>query len=250
MAADSRQVVESPSGQWRVDSEHAQKIFQLNPYVGVAILGQGTFYTDRQTSPKSIRFILRSVARELPQPCTVEAAATLLHARVGSLQKIHTTILAAEQTGLSFYVGGYGGPEASCGELYRCDIPGEISLERTTEDAGLVWGGQREIVDRLIQGCDPRIFQFLSNEIARNDFAKQRARLQFLINFQTMPLHDAVDLTTLLVRNTIEMQRFSDGVVGMPGYSAACGGTIRAAIITPDEGFHWVKYHPSKFEVV
>lgn len=247
LAADSRQIVESASGQWQINSDRAQKIFPLNPYLGVAFLGQGTFYINQETSPKSIRSIIRLAAKDLPQDCSVETAAVILHDKTKCALQIHQSTLNAKRVGLAFYVGGYGSQNSERGELYRCEIPGDIHLERTTEDAGLVWNGQHEIVDRLILGYDPRLRQILSDEPANEVFSKLHPKLQLLINFHTMPLQDAVDLATLLVHTTIEMQRFSDGVVGMPGHVASCGGFIDVAVITSGEGFQWLKQKSLNF---
>lgn len=244
LAADSRQIVQSATGQWRIDSDHTCKIFRLNLHVGVAILGQGAFYSDRVTSPLSIRSIIHRAAKELPQDCSVKIAASVLHSKASHALQIHQSTLVIEKGGLAFYVGGYNSQDAESGELYRCEIPGDISLERTIEDAGLVWGGQREIVDRLILGYDPRLCQILPDKSCKEILNKLRLKAQLLINFQTMPLQDAVDLANLLVHGTVEMQRLSDGIVGMPGYFSGCGGPVDIAVITPYEGFQWLKQKP------
>jgi 20S proteasome alpha/beta subunit len=241
LAADSRQVVQSATGQWRIDSDYTCKIFRLNSHVGVAIVGQGTFYSDRETSPHSIRSIIHRAAKELPQDCSVNIAASALHSKASHALQIHQTTLTIEKGGLAFYVGGYNSQDAESGELYHCEIPGDISLERTTEDAGLVWGGQREIVDRLILGYDPRLCQLLPDNSGKEILNKLRPKIQLLINFQTMPLQDAVDLANMLVHSTVEMQRLSDGIVGMPGYFAGCGGSVDIAVITPNDGFQWLR---------
>lgn len=243
LAADSRQVVASASGQWHIDSDYAQKIFRLNPHLGVAILGQGTFYTDRELSPQSFCAIIRAAARDLPQGCTVKTAAAILQAHAGEALRTHQSISNTEHARLAFYVGGYSSPEAEWGELYRCDIPGNVQLERTTEDVGLVWSGQREIIDRLILGYDPRLYQLLPDNSALEEaFGQYRPKLQMHINFQTMPLQDAVDLTVLLVRSTIEFQKLSDGIVGVPGQFPTCGGAIDVAVIKPVDGFRWLRH--------
>ena len=248
LASDSRQIVHSVSKEGRVDSDNVQKIFQLNQYLGLVYWGQGNFYTDKEKSPRSFYSLIKSAAKNLPNNCSVEIAANLIHSDVKKVVQNHVSTIKNEQVGLGFYVGGYNFPDTEYGELYKCEIPGEVHLERTTSDAGMVWSGQSEIVDRLILGYDPRWRQFSRQNASKGDFFnKLQPKLQLLINFPTMHLQDAIDLAGFLVNTTIEMQRISDGIVGMPGYIAGCGGTIEIAVITSFEGFQWVKHKTLNF---
>jgi len=62
-----------------------------------------------------------------------------------------------------------------------------------------------------------------------------------ITNFQTMTLQDAVDYAIFLIKTTIDMQRFSDGIVMAPGAIAGCGGPIDVAVIQPNSGLQWVQ---------
>jgi hypothetical protein len=171
----------------------------------------------------------------------VKNAATLLHEQAMQSMQVHQSVLGNEQSGMAFYVAGYDGEDSILGELYRCEIPGEIHLERTNEDNGLVWNGEREIVDRIIYGYDPRLRQFMPDDTGSELIKKLHPKLQLLINFQTMTLQDAVHLAHLLVHTSIEILRLSDGIVGRPGHAASCGGSIDVAVIVPGEGFQWLR---------
>jgi 20S proteasome alpha/beta subunit len=247
LAADSRQMTESPPGHWRVDSDNADKIFQLGPHLAASIHGQGFLYPSGTESPRPIGAILRSATPNLSKRCTVKEAASLLHRKVTGDLKKHCNVTGLQQAGLAFHVAGYG-PGQDIGELYRCDVPGGITLERRTNDAGMVWSGSRLIADRLILGYDPRMLELLAlseSQAQLEDILRQQCRkLQLHISFQTMPLQDAVDLAVLLVRTTIELQRLTNGIVGAPGHAATCGGAIDVAVLTPAEGFQWLQCKP------
>jgi hypothetical protein len=174
----------------------------------------------------------------------VKEAASLVHRQVAEGLERHRQVTTASRAGVTFHVAGYS-PGQEIGALYRCEVPGKITLERETNDAGLVWNGQREIIDRLILGYDPRLFRFLKlPENKTASIRKQRQKLQLHISFQTMPLQDAVDLAVLLVHATIELQRLSDGIIGTPGQFPTCGGAVDVAVITLAEGFRWLQRKP------
>jgi len=59
-----------------------------------------------------------------------------------------------------------------------------------------------------------------------------------ITNFQTMTLQDAVDYAIFLIKTTIDMQRFSDGIVMASGAIAGCGGPIDVTIIQPNSAFN------------
>lgn len=244
LAADSRRISRSPSGQMRVDSDNTQKIFQLGSRLSVCVHGQGTFYTNGTESPQSIGNILSSIAGKLSNGCTYKTALVLHQKMTDVLSRDHQ-VRGVQGTGVGLYVAGYDRAN-DVGELYCCDVPGKVALLRRTSDAGMVWSGYRTIIDRLVMGYDARLFGpelLLSGDRAemRGSLEQQCRRLQLHISFQTMSLQDAIDLAVLLVRATTELQRLSDGIVGSPGQFPTCGGRIDVAVITPSEGFRWLQ---------
>lgn len=244
LVADSRQVAETGSCQMRIDSDNAQKIIQLGPRLVIMLNGQGTFYTSRSESPQAIGDILRVAAAHLPKNSTVRNAAVFLHQTAIDILKKHLSATEQEYVYVSFYVAGYS-PAKNIGELYRCDVPGEIILERRTNDAGAVWNGESGIINRILLGYEPRLFESLPiNEgIEPTEKFRQICRgMQLYINFQNLPLQDAVDLAVLLVRTTIRLLQLSDGLVGAPGHFPTCGGQINVAVITQADGFHWLQH--------
>lgn len=243
LAADSRQVVVSAAGQMRVDSDNAAKIFRLAPRLAASVCGQGTFYASGHESPRNVGWLLRAAAARLPPDCSVAEAAAALQQQAAEDVERHRDVTGAEQAGVGFYVAGYD-PGSEVGVLYRCAATGEVVLERETNDAGAVWNGEGAIVNRLILGYDPRLFECLA---LPGDEARLRAelnKLQLHLSFQTMPLQDAVDLAVLLVRTTIELQRLADGIVGAPGQFPTCGGMADVAVVTSEAGFQWLQRKP------
>jgi hypothetical protein len=137
-----------------------------------------------------------------------------------------------------FLVGGYDEKEAY-GRMFSLTIPSAPKpLEQSPNQFGATWGGQRELVDRLMQGFDPSLpAQVLSilqpgapvqpNPNLEAEFKK---RFQLPIPWQFLPLQDCVDLCIFLVRTTIELQKWLVAVRGV-------GGAIDVATITRTDGF-------------
>ncbi len=103
---------------------------------------------------------------------------------------------------------------------------------------GISWGGQREIVDRIIMGYDHRIFDLLA-QAQLDQPAIDRIRLlirqlNLSIPIQFMPLQDCVNLAILFIKTTIEAQNFTVGVRG-------CGGSIDVAIITRNKPLKFIQ---------
>jgi len=244
LAADSRQMTESPSGQLRLDSDNVEKIIQLGPHLAANVNGQRSFYTSSTESPRVIGEILSHASGKLPKDSTVREAAVYFHRVIATKFKKNLDLTLLKRAAVSFYIAGYN-PKSDNGELYRCDVPGNVTLERKTSDAGMVWNGTRDVINRMILGYDPRLLKFLSegkSNWPRDELENQLRRLQLHINFQTMPMQDAVDLAVLMIRTTVEIQRFADGLVGEPGQLAVCGGMIEIGVITKREGFHWLQH--------
>lgn len=112
-------------------------------------------------------------------------------------------------------------------------------MSNNVHQFGIVWGGQREVVDRLIRGYDSRLFQILSQIIQLD--AQQTQQLQqrpltlnLQIPIQFMPLQDCVNVALLFLTTTINTQSLT---VGMRG----CGGAIDLAIITRNKPLKFIQ---------
>jgi len=142
---------------------------------------------------------------------------------------------APEEQQMTFLIGGYD-VGAAYGRLYEIKIPNAHEpVEQLVNEFGLLFGGQREFVDRLLRGYDSRVPDLVSSEMRLNAADRQRmvTRLNEVatpIPYQFLPLQDCVDLSVFLLRTTINLQTWQIGIRGV-------GGAIDVGAITQAEGF-------------
>jgi hypothetical protein len=142
---------------------------------------------------------------------------------------------------MTFVVGGFDTGEPY-GKVYLFEIPRlpEPKIQHDKDEFGITWGGQRQIVDRLIQGFDERLMKIVIDKLKINTeqanllYNDLRQGLQLLIPIQAMALQDCIDLATFFIMTTCQGQRLTIGVRGV-------GGPIDVAVITRREGFKFVK---------
>jgi hypothetical protein len=141
---------------------------------------------------------------------------------------------------MTFVVGGFD-KEAANGVVYLFDIHRNPvpKLRSNVDEFGITWGGQREFVDRLLNGYDVGILKVLQNEYNFDEekltkFQKDLVKFKFQVPVQFLPLQDCVDLAVFFIQTTIYAQNPSVGIRG-------CGGSIDVATITRSEGFKYIK---------
>lgn len=156
---------------------------------------------------------------------------------------------------LTFVVGGFN-PKEAYGRVYLIEIPKAPKpkeIHSGMGQFGVTWGGQREIVDRLIRGYDVRVMKIIKDTLKlntkqTNSLSQTLAPLQMPIPASILPLQDCVDLAVFFIRTTIEAQRLTVGIRG-------CGGPIDVAIITRLEGFKFIQVKqihgeiPAEFQI-
>lgn len=155
---------------------------------------------------------------------------------------------AKKRTTIGFFVGGYskGQGLGRLGESWAVEVKEGVVQEpkKLKEDAqpGIVWGGQGEVINRIITGYSPMLFQALSNagqsqqtpqSIAQALTPLLNAQLNVPLAFAPMPIQDAIELGRFLVHSAIMFSRFSPG-------AQVVGGPIEIAAITKHEGFKWI----------
>jgi hypothetical protein len=150
-------------------------------------------------------------------------------------------ISAGEQGNRLYLIVGGVDEGSSYGEVHRITIPDVPKpVEQYPGGFGMAWGGQLEIVNRIVQGFDPQLLSLISgfdkeNTIDISELQNHlRANLAFTIPYGSLPLQDCVDLAAFLIRTTMVAQNLSVGLRGV-------GGTIEIATITPTEGLQWVQ---------
>ena len=140
---------------------------------------------------------------------------------------------------MEFIVGGID-RQSAYGDVFRFHVPNAPTPTRSIDPGsfGMSWGGQLEIVNRLVQGFAPGIpsaIQGLHPEIDAVQLSQTlRTQNEFIVPYDSLPLQDCVDLAIFLIRTTISAQNLSVGIRGV-------GGTIEVVTITPTEGVKWVQ---------
>ncbi|MBI3660174.1 hypothetical protein HY230_06850 [Candidatus Acetothermia bacterium] len=136
-----------------------------------------------------------------------------------------------------FFIGGYD-EGAPYGKVFEVKIPSQpIPFEwHIDSPVGVIWGGQKEFTDRLIQGFDDKLPEMVTNFLQlpntkANEIREHlKQQLSVRIPYQFLPLQDCVDLAIFLIRTTINIQNWYVGVRGV-------GGAIDVATITRIDGF-------------
>jgi hypothetical protein len=132
------------------------------------------------------------------------------------------------------------------GRAYNVFVPTGITVEADMLKCGALWIGQGDVVARIMKGYDPvggSNLPFVKEALNRDPVQVQTelAKLEYIVNWGTMTLQDAVDFNILITRTTESIQRFSDGTILNPGGITGVGGAISVAAILPGRGFTWIK---------
>lgn len=141
---------------------------------------------------------------------------------------------------MTFVVGGFDEGQAY-GTVFSFEIPQapDPREQNPGESFGISWGGQREFVDRLLQGFDSRLPDLVRTALGLDAQQIQQLQqalvpLQMQAPLQAMALQDCVDLAIFFVRTTINAQQLTVGIRG-------CGGPIDVATITRGGGLTFVQ---------
>jgi hypothetical protein len=144
---------------------------------------------------------------------------------------------------INYIVSGFN--EDNSHEAYSCHVPGNIQMNRDSKvvgrEYGASWLGQMDLVSRVILGYDQRIQISPSiKKIWNKNLIEELRGLEYIIQWGTMTIQDAVDFSDLMIKTTSAIQRFSDGIKAMPGDMPGVGGPVDIAIITKKDGFTWL----------
>ncbi len=139
-----------------------------------------------------------------------------------------------------FVVGGFddGEPYGTVLEFYVPSRPAPV-VKHASGAFGMVWGGQRETVDRIVQGYDAALPAIVQKELGLTDAQRDQlvtafGRLQMSLPLQAMALQDCVDLAIFFIRTTIAAQRLMVTVRGV-------GGPIDVATVTRQNGLSFIQ---------
>ena len=131
------------------------------------------------------------------------------------------------------------------GRAYSIWIPKGITLEKDTQLCGALFCGQNDVIIRIVKGFAPEIekLNFIKEALVKDNAStvNQLNQMEYIINWGTMTIQDAIDFCVLMTRTTESIQRFSDGTLLQPGGIPGVGGEIDIAVITSEKGFRWLK---------
>lgn len=169
---------------------------------------------------------------------------------IGGIEEINAGLDPIE-----LIVAGYN--QDGSHQVFSCRIPGPVQKLRDSYDLdkqyGSSWIGQGDVVTRIVLGFDGRVvnLDFVKGALqtlGEEEIQRQLQGMEYTIQWGTMTLQDAIDFATLMIQTTSAIQRFSDGINADPGDMPGVGGPIDVAVITPDQGFVWVKKKKLSFE--
>lgn len=248
LAADSRVTLTTQvAGGDKILSyfDNATKLLRLaaQPYVGIVTYGMGAIGT---TGPRTAHSFLPEFEAELaashPERATVaEIAQAVSDFYAQQWQQAGMPPAGTpDMQPMVFQIAGFDEGDAY-GKVYEVSVPTALApAEKNANDFGLTFGGQIELVSRLISGVDQRAGGILKDALNLDDTQvnaldqRLKGELGIPIPFQFLPLQDCVDLSTFLVYMTSVVQGWTIGVRGV-------GGDVDVATITRTEGFQAIR---------
>ena len=148
---------------------------------------------------------------------------------------------AADNSPIWFLVAGFDEGD-TLGRLYQLSIPNAPHpIEQQSNVFGINWGGESELVARVLNGVDPQAAAVAKSELSLRDNqvrrleGRWRDELGLRIPYDGLPLQSCVDFAVYLVTMTSVGQSFTYG------RDRGVGGAVDVATITQANGFQWVR---------
>jgi hypothetical protein len=254
LAADSRVILfnQTPNPQVQgqtlvipVNYDNATKLLRANGqnFVGAVTYGLGAMMTPQ--GPRTMQSFIPEFEEFLKKKnvgrlLTKDFSAMLSDFFVGRWNA-HMNRPPQQGEEINFIVGGYDKDDIY-GHVFTFVIPTNpkpVEQNAGPGQFGITWGGQADLVYRLLFGFDVTLPQFLASELHLgtpqiNDLSqKMVTHLQAGIPYQVLPLQDCVNLAVFLLKSTIDFLKFRMVL-------RAVGGPVEVATITGVEGFKFV----------
>lgn len=244
LAAESRVTLSARPTQGpeiHVSFDNATKLLSFSkPNSTVGVVTYGLAAIGLRTAYSFIPEFEESLTKEKKERLTIQEFAKHLSE---FFMKQWNSLMPSDYQGpnMTFVVGGFNDGEPY-GRVILVDIPQNptpVEQHPNLGDFGITWGGQREFVDRLIQGYDHGLPEIMANTLnltpeQLETMMEALRPLQMRLPLMAMPLQDCVDLAIFFVRTTIVAQRLTVGIRG-------CGGHVDVAIITRRKGLQFVQ---------
>jgi len=258
LAADSRVTINAEK---KINDDHtlflpstfdnATKLLKINghDYVGAVTYGLGAIgITEPRTAHSYLPEFEVALSKKNEKRFSVEEFSRELSDFFMSQWK---EMMPSDYMGdpLIFLIGGYdeGTPY---GKVFQVIVPNYADPQEKSAGQGvfgITWGGQYEILTRLLSGFDPNLTLAIKDRLKLSDEQKQdldqflKPNFNLPIPYQFLPLQDCVDLSIFLIRITVELQKWMIGIRGV-------GGVIDVATITRTDGFRYVQRKEIKGE--
>jgi hypothetical protein len=220
LASDSRTTSMGGSRHHRVASDNMQKVFVVDG-IGVATFGDAFIGSD------TIAGVMDQFAAQCAPEHTedVDAFSSALGAFFDARFRKHKELPEGGEFALGFLVAGYDA--SGIGQIHEISIPGpEVAATGLlTSNGGVVWRGQTAVIRRLIKGVDWDTLGELEAKPS-DEVGVALGALEYHLNYP-ITVQDGVDFAGFLVRTTIDMERFTDGIMAAPGGIPACGGELQ-----------------------
>jgi hypothetical protein len=244
IAADSRVTLTGtmPSGQTVQSSyDNATKLLKVKgqDFVGVVTYGAGSIGS---MEPRTAHSFLPEFESELHAAGESRLSVEEFSSRLSTffVARWNAGGMPAAADPMVFLIAGFD--EGSVyGKVFQVVVPASPTpVEQTVDVFGLTFGGQVELVQRMLGGYDPRAVEVAQSALGLD--AAQAATLRtaltqqlgLAIPYQFLPLQDCVDLVIFLVRSTVMVHKWLVGTRGV-------GGAIDVATITRTEGFQAIQ---------
>jgi hypothetical protein len=141
---------------------------------------------------------------------------------------------------MTFVVAGYN-PDDIYGQVYIIEIPrAPKPFERSKDNEfGITFGGQHEIVSRIMMGYDIRLPEVLQKGLnltpeQATKFGILLKQFQLAVPLQILALQDGIDLACFFIRTTMDAQKLSMGIRGV-------GGAIDVAVIKRNKNLQFIQ---------
>ena len=225
--------------------DNATKVLTVKgqDHVGAVTYGLGAFMT--ANGPRTMRSFIPELEQELEQAnigrLSVPDFANRLSEFFVSQWNQHINRPANPGEEINFLVGGYD-EGAPYGRGFLFVVPtaaNPVEQNPGPGQFGITWGGQHDLVFRLLYGFDVELLDFVraNLNLTPEQLAtlKQQIEPKFAagIPYQFLPLQDSVDLAIFLIQSTISFQKFRTTVI------RGVGGPVEVATVTRD-GFNFV----------